>query len=122
MDDLYREIILEHYKNPENRGEVKDGIEVEEMNPLCGDRLKISVKIKNGIIEEAKFQGGGCAISMAAADILLNMIKGKKLSEVQKMSGQEIEKAMGVELTSTRKKCAYLGLEVLKKLDNSVTK
>lgn len=116
MDDLYREIILEHYKNPENRGEVKDGIEVEEMNPLCGDRLKISVKIKNGIIEEAKFQGGGCAISMAAADILLNIIKGKKLSEVQKMSGQEIEKAMGVELTSTRKKCAYLGLEVLKKI------
>jgi nitrogen fixation NifU-like protein len=115
-DDLYREIILEHYKNPENRGEVKGGIEMEEANTLCGDKIKIGVKIKDGIISEAKFQGGGCAISMAAADILMGMIKGKRLSEVQKMSGHEVEKIMGVELSSSRKKCAYLGLEVLKKI------
>ncbi len=115
-DDLYREIILEHYKNPENMGKVDGGLEIEDKNSLCGDRLKIGVKIKKGIIEEAKFEGGGCAISMAAADILLGMVKGKKLSEVQKMSGHEIEKKMGVELTSSRKRCAYLGLEILKKI------
>lgn len=116
MDDLYREVILEHYRNPENMGKLKGGIEMEEVNPLCGDKLKIGVKIKNGVIEDAKFEGGGCAISMAAVDILLGMVIGKKLSEVKKMSGHEIEEAMGVELTSSRKKCAYLGLEVLKKI------
>lgn len=116
MDDLYKELILEHYHSPNNRGFVDGGIEVEEANMLCGDKLNISVKIVDGVIIEAKFLGGGCAISMAAVDILLDKVIGMNLSDVKKMSGKEIEEMMGVELTPARKKCAYLGLEVLKKL------
>lgn len=115
-NDLYKEIILEHYRSPHNRGSVEGGVEVGEANMVCGDKLKISARIENGIIVEAKFEGGGCAISMAAVDMLLDRVKGKKLDQVKKMSGEEIEKMLGVELTSSRKKCAYLGLEVLKKL------
>ena len=116
MDDLYKEIILEHYQNPIHRGKLTDGVEAGEVNMSCGDKLKISVIIKNGIIADAKFEGGGCAISMAAVDMLLDFVIGKKLSELKKMSGAEIEKMMGVTLTPSRKKCAYLGLEVLKKI------
>lgn len=116
-DDLYKEIILDHYKFPNNHGKVDGGVEADEVNMMCGDKLKISAKIVDGIIVEAKFTGGGCAISMAAVDMLLDFVIGKKMSEVKKMSGAEIEKMLGVELTSSRKKCAYLGLEVLKKLN-----
>lgn len=116
MDDIYKEIILEHYQNPIHRGKLTGGIEAGEVNMSCGDSLKISVKIKEGIIIDAKFEGGGCAISMAAVDMLLDKVIGMKLAEVKKMSGGEIEKMMGVELTPSRKKCAYLGLEVLKKM------
>jgi nitrogen fixation NifU-like protein len=116
MDDLYQEIILDHYKYPNNRGKLDGGIEAGEVNMTCGDSLKMMVKMDGDKIVDAKFDGGGCAISLAAADILLDMVIGKDLSEVQKMSGAEIEKEMGVDLTPSRKKCAYLGLEVLKKL------
>lgn len=116
-DDLYQEIILDHYRDPLNRGKVEGGISAGEANMSCGDSLKISVKLDGGIIKEARFEGGGCAISLAAVDILLEMVKGKRLEEVKKMSGKEIEEAMGIELTPARKKCAYLGLEVLKKIE-----
>ncbi len=116
MDDLYKEIILEHYRNPENRGEIDGGIEANEANVLCGDKLKIMVKFDGDKIVEAKFTGGGCAISMAAADMLLSKIIGMTLKEVKEMKEEEIEKMLGVKLTPVRKKCAYLGLEVLKKL------
>lgn len=94
-----------------------NGAEAGEANMVCGDRLKISARMEKGIIKEAKFEGGGCAISMAAVDMLLDEIIGKKLSEVKKMKGETIEKMLGVQLTPSRKKCAYLGLEVLKKLE-----
>ena len=116
MDDLYRDLILEHYQHPNNKGKIEGGVEAQEANLMCGDKLKISVEIKKGVIVEAKFEGGGCAISMAAVDVLLDEIKGKKLSEVKKMSGKYIEEMLGVELTPARKKCAYLGLEVIKKI------
>lgn len=116
MDDLYREVIIDRYRNPKNRGKVR-GVEAEEANLLCGDKLRISAEIRNGVVKEIKFDGGGCAISMAAVDLLLDKIKGKKLTEIRRMSGKEIEKMLGVELTPARKKCAYLGLEVVKKLE-----
>lgn len=116
MDDLYKEIILDHYQNPSHRGKLIGGVEAGEVNMSCGDSLKISVKMEKGTIVEAKFDGGGCAISMAAVDILLDKVIGMKLTDVKKMSGAEIEEMMGVELTQSRKKCAYLGLEVLKKI------
>lgn len=117
MDDLYQEIILDHYQNPNNRGQVEGGTEAGEANMMCGDKVKITARIANGVVVEAKFEGGGCAISMAAVDILLDKVTGMKLSDVKKMSGGEIEEMMGVELTPARKKCAYLGLEVLKKME-----
>jgi nitrogen fixation protein NifU and related proteins len=122
MDDLYKEIILDRYKNPHNLGVVKDGIQVEEVNALCGDKIKIWLKIEKGIIADAKFEGSGCAISVAATDILMDMIKGKKIADVQKMSGVEIEKELGVELSSVRKRCAYIGLEAIKKIKSSLSK
>lgn len=118
MDDLYQELILDHYKYPNHKGKLEGGIEAGEANMSCGDSLRIMAKIEKGVVLDAKFEGGGCAISMAAADMLLDMVIGKKLEEIKKMSGTEIEKVMGVELTPSRKKCAYLGLEVLKKLPN----
>ncbi len=120
MDDLYKEIILERYKNPHNLGSIKDGIQVEEVNALCGDKIKIWLEVKNGIITDAKFEGSGCAISVAATDILMDMIKGKKITEVQQMSGAEIENEMGIELSSVRKRCAYIGLEAIKKIKDSL--
>jgi len=114
--DLYQEIILEHYKNPNHRGKIVDGREAGEANMLCGDKIVITARIDKGVIADAKFDGGGCAISLAAVDMLLDKVIGMKLSEVKKMSGAEIEEMMGVELTPSRKKCAYLGLEVLKKI------
>jgi len=116
MDDLYKELILEHYQSPNHRGKLMGGVEAGEVNMSCGDSLKIFAKIDGGKIIDAKFEGGGCAISMAAVDMLLDKVIGMKLVDVKKMSGSEIEKMMGVELTPSRKKCAYLGLEVLKKL------
>ena len=120
MDDLYKEIILDHYKNPNNLGTIKNGIQVEEVNALCGDKIKIWLEVKNGTITDAKFQGSGCAISVAATDILMDMIKGKKITDVQQMSGAEIENEMGIELSSVRKRCAYIGLEAIKKIKDSL--
>lgn len=115
-DDLYKEIILEHYKSPSHRGKLTGAIEAGEANMNCGDRLKIYARVRGGRIVEAKFEGGGCAISMAAVDILIDKVVGMELSEIKKMSGEEVEEMMGIKLTPARKKCAYLGLEVLKKL------
>ncbi len=120
MDDLYKDIILDRYKDPHNLGVIKDGIQVEEVNALCGDKIKIWLEVKNGIITDAKFEGSGCAISLAATDILIDMIKDKKIIDVQQMSGAEIEKEMGIELSSVRKRCAYIGLEAIKKIKDSL--
>ena len=119
MDDLYRQIILDRYKNPVNLGQIDDGIKVEDINPLCGDRIKIWLKIKDQIIVDAKFQGSGCAISIAATDILMDLIKGKKLKQILSLSGSEIEDELDIKLTSVRKRCAYIGLEAIKKIKNS---
>lgn len=121
MDSLYKEVILERYKNPQNLGSIKDGIQAEEVNTLCGDKIKIWLKIEKEIIADAKFQGSGCAISVAATDILMDMIKGKKITDIQQMSGSEIETEIGIELTSVRKRCAYIGLEAIKKIKNSLS-
>lgn len=121
MDNLYKDIILERYKNPHNFGTIIDGIQIEEVNALCGDKIKIWLKVDKGIISDAKFQGSGCAISVAATDILMDMIKGKNITDVQKMSGAEIEDQMGVELTAVRKRCAYIGLEAIKRIKDSIS-
>lgn len=116
MDDLYREIIIEHYKNPSYRGELDPhDITFSDENPLCGDHIRIDLRVdEKGIITEAGFSGHGCAISQASADLLLESIIGKTLDDVKAMTKQDILDLLGIELGPVRLKCALLSLKVLK--------
>ena len=116
MDDLYREQILDHYKNPRQKGLIKSSdYSYEDDNPLCGDFLHVDLKVdEKGIITDAKFEGHGCAISMASADMLLESLIGKKIEDAKKLSKQDILDLMGIELSPVRLKCALLSLKVTK--------
>ena len=118
MDDqLYREIILDHYKNPRGHGVIEDAdAEAEGMNPLCGDEVSIYVAFAEDgeTIEDVKFSGRGCAISQAATSMLMEMAKGRTASEVATLPKDELLEEIGVPLTPVRLKCAMLGLTTLK--------
>ncbi len=116
MDDLYREVIIEHYKNPGFRGSLDPhDITFEDENPLCGDHIKIDLRVdKNGKITEAAFDGHGCAISQASADLLLESIIGKDIEEVKHLSRNDVLDMLGIELGPVRMKCALLPLKILK--------
>ena len=116
MEDLYREVIIEHYKNPQFRGTLDPhDISFEDENPLCGDHIRIDLRVdENGRITEAAFSGHGCAISQASADILLESIVGRTLEEVKQLGKQDILDNLGIELGPVRLKCALLPLKVLK--------
>jgi nitrogen fixation NifU-like protein len=115
LDSLYREVILDHYKNPRGHG-VIDGAdaEAEGQNPLCGDEVSIAVSFEGETIADVKFQGRGCAISQAATSMLMDMVKGRSAEEVASMSRDELLDEVGIPLTPVRLKCALLGLGVLK--------
>ncbi len=114
--NIYRENILERYKNPENFGVLlKPSIQSKENNPLCGDEIQIELKLEKNKIKEAKFIGKGCAISQASADLLIEHIKNKKLNEVKKITKDKIIDLIGVKLTPTRLRCALLSLSTLQK-------
>ena len=116
MDDLYREQILDHYKNPRQKGQIEQSDHsFEDENPLCGDFLHIDLKTNDaGAITDAKFEGHGCAISMASADLLLESLIGKTLEDAKKLSKQDILDMLGIELSPIRLKCALLSLKVTK--------
>lgn len=115
MDDLYREIILDHYQHPHNHGTLPDAdVSYEDSNPLCGDRIRMDLKIKNGVVEDVKFSGRGCAISQASASMLTDEIKGKSLEEIRHIDKQVILDLLGIPLGPTRIKCALLPLKVMK--------
>ncbi len=115
MADLYREQILDHSRHPRNFGEIEDpDITYEDSNPLCGDRVRIDVKVDDGKIADIKFSGRGCAISQAAVSILTEMVKGHDLSEVQEITAQDMIDELGIDISPARVKCALLGLKVLK--------
>jgi nitrogen fixation NifU-like protein len=116
MDDLYREVIIEHYKNPEHRGELDPhDISFEDENPLCGDHIRIDLRVdENGKITDAAFDGHGCAISQSSADLLLEDIIGKNVADVKKMTKQDVLDLLGIELGPVRLKCALLPLKILK--------
>jgi nitrogen fixation protein NifU and related proteins len=116
FDQLYRELILDHYKNPRNHGllETADAT-AEGMNPLCGDEVSVSVRLgKNDVIEDVGFEGRGCAISQAATSMLTDLVKGRTADEVGAMAKEELLDELGIPLTPVRLKCAILGLGVLK--------
>jgi nitrogen fixation NifU-like protein len=114
-DDIYRQLILEHYKHPAHRGSLATAtISHEEDNPLCGDKIRIDLLVENDVVKEAKFTGQGCAISQASADMLIDEIIGKTLDEVRHFDKQTVLDMIGISLTPARLKCALLSLKVLK--------
>ena len=115
FDELYRDNILDHYKNPRSHGEIEEAdAQAEGMNPLCGDEVTISVALDGDTIDDVRFRGRGCAISQAATSMLMEMVKGRSASEVAEMSRDELLEEVGIPLTPVRLKCALLGLGVLK--------
>ncbi len=116
-EDLYREQILDHYKSPRRRGTIEDAdARAEGMNPLCGDEITITLAYGDDgeTIEDVRFEGRGCAISQAATSMLMELVKGRRASDVAGMPKEELLDEVGIPLTPVRLKCAILGLGVLK--------
>lgn len=116
MDDLYREQIIERFKNPHFRGELDpNDISFEDDNPLCGDHIRIDLRLdENEIVTEALFDGKGCSISQASADLLVESVIGKSLEEIKGYGKENVLNLLGIELGPVRLKCALLSLKVLK--------
>ena len=116
MDDLYRENILQHYKSPHHWGELPEpDLEAEDLNPLCGDELKVQLKLDgDGTIEDVRFSGHGCAISQASASMTSDEIVGMKVEELLRLDRSFVLELLGIDISATRLKCALLSLKVLK--------
>ena len=120
MDDIYRENILEHYKQPHNwsppKPELEDAdLEADDLNPLCGDELKVQLKLDGeGKIEDVRFSGHGCAISQASASMASDEIIGMPVEDLLKLDRSFVLDLLGIDISATRLKCALLSLKVLK--------
>jgi nitrogen fixation NifU-like protein len=115
--DIYRELILDYYRNPRNFGKLERfDIDSRDTNPLCGDEIEMQIRVGDGRnIEEIKFTGKGCAISQASASLLTELAKGKKLEWVKEVAKEDVFKMLGdPDLGPSRVKCALLGMKVLK--------
>ncbi|MED4204647.1 Fe-S cluster assembly sulfur transfer protein SufU [Neobacillus mesonae] len=133
LDALYRRVIMDHYKKPRNRGVLEDGSHTINMNnPTCGDRIQLSFKVKDGIVEDCRFEGEGCSISMSSASMMTQAIKGKKVEDALKLSkifsdmmqGKEVDEDLdlgdiealhGVSKFPARIKCATLAWKAMEK-------
>lgn len=133
LDQLYRQVIMDHYKNPRNKGSLEDGaLTIDMNNPTCGDRIHLTLQVVDGVVENAKFDGEGCSISMSSASMMTQAIKGKKIEEALKLSsifsemmlGKEyddsidlgdIEALNGVSKFPARIKCATLAWKAMEK-------
>ena len=134
LDTLYRQVIMDHYKNPRNRGieETRDGATVDMNNPTCGDRIRLQLKVEEGVVTDARFEGEGCSISMSSASMMTQAVKGKTIEDALKMSslfsdmmlGKEIdtdlemgdiEALQGVSKFPARIKCATLAWKAMEK-------
>ena len=114
-DQMYREYILDHYKNPRNFGRLEDAdISHEENNPLCGDVVGMDIKTRDGVIDDVRFHGRGCAISQASASLLTERLKGMSLEDAREIGKQDVLEELGIEISPARLKCALLALKVLK--------
>jgi len=115
VEDLYQEVILDHYQNPRNYGTLAPAdISYEEDNPVCGDRIRLDLRLQNGRVAEVRFSGHGCAISQASASMLTEFIQGKTLEEIKAMGKNDLLDLLGIPLGPVRMKCALLSLKVLK--------
>ncbi|WP_027410060.1 Fe-S cluster assembly sulfur transfer protein SufU [Anoxybacteroides tepidamans] len=133
LDALYRQVIMDHYKNPRNRGVLEDeNVDINMNNPTCGDRVHLTLKVEDGKIIDAKFEGEGCSISMSSASMMTQAIKGKTVEEALRlanifsdmMQGKEyddsvdlgdIEALQGVSKFPARIKCATLAWKAMEK-------
>ena len=114
-DSIYREIILDHYQNPRNRGTLDPAdYTYEDTNPLCGDEVRIDVRVADDRVSDVKFSGRGCAVSQASASILTEMVEGKSLAEVKTITKDDLLDEIGIPVSPARMSCALLGLKVLK--------
>jgi nitrogen fixation protein NifU and related proteins len=115
MPALYSDILLDHFRHPRNYGDLTaPDISYENLNPLCGDRIRIQVRINESIVEEARFKGDGCAISLAAASLLTEMIRGVRIDDLANLSGDRLIAALESDIKPTRIACALLPLEALR--------
>jgi nitrogen fixation NifU-like protein len=135
LDQLYRQVIMDHYKNPRNRGELADDdvFTVNMNNPTCGDRIRLNMKVEDGKIADAKFTGEGCSISLSSADMMAELVKGKSVDDAMKLSEifsemmlgkdyddetydlEDIEALQGVSKFPARIKCATLAWKAMEK-------
>lgn len=132
LDDLYRRVIMDHYKNPRNRGQLMDGtVSVDLNNPSCGDKISLQMQMEDGIVQSARFTGEGCSISMSSASMMTEAIKGKTFAEAVGMAErfssmmkgepiefdeyEDIEALSGVSKFPARIKCATLAWNALRK-------
>ena len=116
MSSIYSEIILDYYRYPRNKGTLDHPqIHARDSNPLCGDVIEMQLELdEKNSVKDVKFNGQGCAISQASASMLTELVKGKSLDEVRKISKEDILSLIGGQLTAVRLKCALLSLKVLK--------
>jgi nitrogen fixation protein NifU and related proteins len=114
MDDLYRDHILDHYKHPRNFGELEPrDLEAREHNPLCGDELGVHIRVRDGRIDDIRFQGHGCAISQAAASMASEELKGMDVEDAGRLPADWVLELLGIPVSATRRKCALLNLKVV---------
>ena len=115
-EQLYREAILEHYRSPHNKGKMKDpDAEAIGANPFCGDSILVHLKLRGNVVEDIKFDGVGCAISVASASMVTDKLKGMKIAGIMKLGDGDIVKMIGMDPGAARIRCARLALETVKK-------
>ena len=133
LDQLYRSVIMDHYKNPRNKGSLEgEAVTIDMNNPTCGDRIHLTLKVTDGVVEDAKFEGEGCSISMSSASMMTQLIKGKKVEEAIELSDifskmmmgeeysdkydlEDVEALQGVSQFPARIKCATLAWKAMEK-------
>jgi nitrogen fixation NifU-like protein len=114
MEDLYREYILDHYREPRNHGHLEHpDIHAADTNPLCGDRIELDLQVADGRVSEVRFSGRGCAISQASASMLTERIEGATLGELRALRPADMLEMLGVPIGPARQRCALLSLRVL---------
>ncbi len=114
MEDIYRQYILEHYRDPRNHGHLDHpDVHAADTNPLCGDRIELDLQVADGRVTDVRFSGRGCAISQAAASMLTERIEGATLEELRALRPADILEMLGVEIGPARQRCALLSLRVL---------
>lgn len=113
-DTLYREEILDHYRNPQHFGKPKTyTISSKQINPFCGDEIEMYLHINKGVVDDIGFEGIGCAICIAGASLLTEFALGKSKDELTKFSEKDMLSLLGIEVSESRKKCAFLALATL---------